>query len=420
MRVRIHRGADEIGGNCIELEAEGERIVLDLGWPLTARPDDDIPLPDVAGLTGAVDPSLLSILISHPHPDHYGMLQKISSSVPIPVPIRIGAAAARILREAAFFTPGGIDLSPAGFLEHRKSFRLGPFLIRPHLNDHSAFDAYSLEIEAGGRRLFYTGDIRGHGRKRGAFEELLRDPPTGIDVMLMEGTQVRDDSAETDAGPSEADVERACVETFRKTRGMVLALLSPQNIDRLVTVFRACLQSGRDLAIDLYAASILAATQRDTIPQAEWSRVRVYLPRSQRSRVIREQAFHRTDAVRAHRIYPEELRERRGELVMLFRGSMSRELEQAGCLDDATAVWSMWPGYLDNPSGQRLQAFLDRLAIPLVQHHSSGHASIPDLQRLVTAIDPKRLVPIHSFAGDRFVDFFPRVDRQHDGVWWEV
>ena len=58
--------------------------------------------------------------------------------------------------------------------------------------------------------------------------------------------------------------------------------------------------------IDLYAASILAATGRATIPQADWERVRVYLPNSQRRQVIREQAFERTDAVRAYRIYREE------------------------------------------------------------------------------------------------------------------
>ncbi|CAN0621699.1 protein of unknown function [Burkholderia multivorans] len=30
MRVCIHRGSKQIGGSCIELEAKGQRIVLDL------------------------------------------------------------------------------------------------------------------------------------------------------------------------------------------------------------------------------------------------------------------------------------------------------------------------------------------------------------------------------------------------------
>jgi mRNA degradation ribonuclease J1/J2 len=36
MRFRIHRGATEIGGNCVELEAHGYTILIDLGLPLSA------------------------------------------------------------------------------------------------------------------------------------------------------------------------------------------------------------------------------------------------------------------------------------------------------------------------------------------------------------------------------------------------
>ena len=105
---------------------------------------------------------------------------------------------------------------------------------------------------------------------------------------------------------------------------------------------------------------------------------------------------------------------------MTFRLSMARELESAACLAGASAVWSMWPGYLQEPSGKALSAFLKRHGIPLKIHHASGHAFIPDLQRLVEALAPQRLVPIHTFAGDRFAEFFPRVQREPDGVWWDV
>jgi ribonuclease J len=98
---------------------------------------------------------------------------------------------------------------------------------------------------------------------------------------------------------------------------------------------------------------------------------------------------------------------------------MSGEVERIGCLE-ARCIWSMWPGYLRESSGQRLRAWLARLGIPMVIHHASGHAFIADLQRLVSALAPARVVPIDSFAADRFEDFFPRVERRRDGEWWEV
>ena len=416
MRTKIHRGAHEIGGSCIEVESRGERIVLDVGRPITAGLDEEVPLPAVPGLAEGDDPSLRGVILSHPHQDHFGLLPQVPASVPL----YMGEAASRILAEAAFFTPSGLERTPAGFLKHQEAFELGPFRVTPFLNDHSAFDAYSLMIEADGRRLFYTGDIRAHGRKASVFGEFVNTPPKDIDVLLMEGTNIRADTQASQRGPSEQDLEHACVETFRGTPGIVLAMLSPQNIDRLVTIYRATIQSDRDLVVDLYTAAVAAATGRDTIPQAHWDRVRVYLPKSQKVRVARGRAFYRTDAVRPARIFPEELFERRGELVLLFRESMAQEIEQIGCLEGAQAVWSMWPGYLRGESGQPFAAWLDRMEIPLHHHHASGHAYLPDLQRLVDALAPRRVVPIHSFEGDRFSEFFPRVDRRDDGEWWEV
>ena len=37
MRVRIHRGARQIGGSAIEVEASGKRLLLDCGLPLDAE-----------------------------------------------------------------------------------------------------------------------------------------------------------------------------------------------------------------------------------------------------------------------------------------------------------------------------------------------------------------------------------------------
>jgi ribonuclease J len=52
--------------------------------------------------------------------------------------------------------------------------------------------------------------------------------------------------------------------------------------------------------------------------------------------------------------------------------------------------------------------------------HSSGHAGIADLQRLVAALAPGKVVPIHSAAGDRFRELFAGVERHADGEWWPV
>jgi ribonuclease J len=115
-RACIHRGARQVGGSCVELECRGERLVLDLGRPLDAEADDDVPLPAIPGLEGS-DDSLRGVVITHGHPDHYGLGGAIAPSVHV----YIGEAAARVLKESSFFSPTGIALQPYGLLADRRA-----------------------------------------------------------------------------------------------------------------------------------------------------------------------------------------------------------------------------------------------------------------------------------------------------------
>jgi len=122
--------------------------VLDIGLPLDASLEEDVPLPAIPGLE-ANDPSLLGVIVSHSHPDHYGLASGVDPSVPL----YVGEATQRILEEALFLSPAGANLSAAGYLRDRGPMQLGPFTVTPYLVDHSAFDAYAVLVEAGGRRL---------------------------------------------------------------------------------------------------------------------------------------------------------------------------------------------------------------------------------------------------------------------------
>ena len=415
LRARIHRGAREIDASCVEVEHEGARLILDVGLPLDSPSDADVPLHAVPGLAEG-DHALLGVIVSHSHPDHYGLISGVHESIPI----FIGQAAQRILGEATFFGAPGVVLNAAGHLRDGVPFELGPFRLTPLLVDHSAFDAYAVLVEAGGRRMLYSGDIRAHGRSSELFEGLVSSAPSHVDALLLEGTHVRDVETQAERGPSETELEDDLVGLMSRTPGMVLACYSAQNIDRLITFHRAARQAGRLLVLDLYGAYIASATGDDSIPQAGHDGVRVFVPQSQRVRVKRAAAFERTARVKPHRLFREQLATRSTELVMTFRGSMAPELESAGCLDGAAAVWSMWHGYLNRPIGQKLRRWCDSNGIPMCTMHSSGHASVRDLQRLATAIAATQVVPIHTSAPQRFAELFSEVTVREDGEWWNV
>jgi len=237
----------------------------------------------------------------------------------------------------------------------------------------------------------------------------------------MEGTHVRLDKTHDQAVfETEAQLEDRFVELCRSTNGAVVVAGSAQNLDRLVTVYRSARRAGRELVTDLYGATVAAST-RSTIPQPGFEALRVFVPRRQRVLVKEAEEFWRTEQIRRVRVYPAELACDPGRFIFHVPSSTLRELISARVLDGSgVAAWSMWDGYLRRPAGGTLKRMLDDHEIRFVHVHTSGHASVTDLQRLVEAFKPKRIVPIHSEATSRFAELFPNVEQHPDGQWWEV
>jgi ribonuclease J len=146
MRVSIHRGAKQIGDTCVEIEASGSRIIVDLGLPLNVEEEADLALvPEISGLRKH-DPSLLVVVPSHEHRDHWGLIPTVQPGIPLVM----SKAVESIMRAAAPFMPDSFAPKAWKYLESEKPLQIGPFTVTPHVVDHSGFDAYALEIEAGG------------------------------------------------------------------------------------------------------------------------------------------------------------------------------------------------------------------------------------------------------------------------------
>jgi len=388
-------------------------MLIDIGLPLDAELPDTS-LPPVLGLKEH-DASLLGIAISHPHLDHYGLATKIQENVPI----LIGKGALKVLEASGILFSNPVQFSSTIELRDRETLSLGPFTITPYLMDHSAYDAYAFLVEAAMKRLFYSGDFRGHGRKGKLLDRLIQKPPPNIDVLLMEGStlgRAREDSI----FPSEIDLEEGFAEYFKKQKGLTLLWASPQNIDRLVTIFKACRQAGKKFIVDFYSANILRSLGNPNIPQPGWRGFQVFVPQFQRIKIKEKHLFDLVNDFSFCRVFPENLKELANDSIILFRPSMARDITEANCLDNATLIYSLWSGYLMEERYQWFRAWLDEHNIPVIHCHTSGHAPVVDLQRFARALAPKVIVPIHSFEPDRYPELFDNVCIQRDGDWWEV
>jgi len=418
-RICIHQAADKIGGNCVEIVAQdGRRLLVDAGLPLEPSPQGHL-LPASLSRAGRVE----GVLLSHSHADHSGLLNELPADWPLycgeDTAIMLGFQ--RDLKKA--------PLTPSGTWPREKKpahLAIGPFKIEAFNVDHSAFDAYGFLIEIDGRRILYSGDFRGHGRKRALTEKLLKNPPAGVDVLIMEGTSLPAEGRAAKAPPAEADLEKPFEEIFRQTPGRVFVSWSAGNIDRMVTLFKACRRTGRTLAIDLYTALVWEKMGRfaDLPPLVPKTKIRVvatgriskwleYLgqenptPRYKEAKVA---------------LPARALEEKPGNWVIMARNSLAKSgyAGQVHPTTDDAWVWSQWAGYLkDEAQTGAIKEFLTPCGEP-VHIHSSGHAQPELLARLAKAINPKILLPIHGEAWPRHQADFANIKILENGQWLEI
>lgn len=131
--------------------------------------------------------SVDSVLISHAHQDHYGLIDQMPADVPIYIG-KLGEKfiqASRLFREKKVFNNQFRNFNPW------ETFQIGSLEIKPYPVDHSAADAYAFLIQGEGKSIFYSGDFRAHGRKAKLFDHLMSNPPGPIDILLMESTMLK-------------------------------------------------------------------------------------------------------------------------------------------------------------------------------------------------------------------------------------
>lgn len=345
VKITVHRGSHQIGGSCIEIAAGTTRGILDAGLPLDADATTGPLTPPVSGLFDQIGPSVDALFLSHSHADHSGLISLSRSQVPVWL---TAGTSKMILAGGLFARQPGVSRLRTKLFSPGVPVVVGSVKVTAYPVDHSVFDAMAFLVEAEGKRLLYTGDLRFHGRKPGMAKQLVRVASTApLDALIIEGTRIGDRATEKNL--SEANLEVQLVEDMHAAPGIVLAMYSPLNVDRFVSYYRAAKKTKRTMVVDPYQAFVLYLIGKQAkLPRPNTaSGLRVIVPpRFGFSQAGKKLAHTRWAAtLSGSSITTAEIRANPERFVMLFRQSVQPWLYPTGLPQRTTCIFSYWPGY---------------------------------------------------------------------------
>lgn len=414
----IHRGSQQIGGNCVELATQNSRILIDCGLPLDfedqPKETQEKIIEDAKEWTRDCD----AIFLSHYHGDHYGLLYNASKGTKV----YTSKETANLMKVSGLL---GNDLTK--HLDNQtidgtimvKDFRVTAFPV-----DHSAFGACAFLFEVEGKTILYSGDIRLHGKKGILYKRL----PRHVDYLFLEGTNI----GRAPKQQTETDMENEFVSQFLSNNDSLhLVWCSSQNIDRIVALYRACKRANRILCVDLYAAYVLELVHasNEKIPSIKThSNLMVYFPHRLTSLLIdKDEKLVYALRQGATKLVKGDLSANPSKYVVLFRPKLLGDLGRYVNNTKVCLTTSIWKQYWeqDKPEIKRMKAWLaakPKLRKKLKDIHTSGHADVKSLQQIVEHIEPKTIVPIHTEHSMSFSTLFPSVNVMDvsDGVRYPV
>lgn len=395
MNIKIHRGLDQIGGCITEISTATSRVFVDMGKNLPGSGEqmtNEEEREYVAKLFSQNKKENEAVIYTHAHEDHVGMFVH----VPENVPQYIGEGGRAILLakyRTLLKAENVVDVASINEKIRRleafhvwekprrrpKSFRIGDIAITPFFSCHSIYDSYMFLIEADGKRIWHTGDYRGHGYLDKGLEKVLRAYAKDIDVLITEGTNLK----KPEKCIHESVVASRMAHVMRAFK-YVFVLASSTDIDRLATIKKAARSARKNLYIN---SSYMKKTMR------------IFTERESK---VADGLYEFHPKFATERSFDKMKRE--GFVLVTGVSKMTDVKSMCEHLPDneTVLIYSSWDGYYKTPEQVKVnpmyKMFRDSFN-NVVDIHTSGHADRDTIKKVIDIVNPKdEVIIIHKEA----------------------
>jgi len=306
---------------------------------------------------------------------------------------------------------------------------VGAFHVKGLPVDHSVPGASAYYVTTpSGQKLFYSGDLRFHGT-RVAITEAFRNFVSNLrpDILIVEGTRIHESEPD-----SEVLVRDQCIQVVKETRGLAMAGFAWKDTTRFKTMKEVANSTGRTLVVSpklAYLLNRLKGTEGLDTAEASLDDARVYLPRENSMLYSKGDYTHSkykagysvkwdggpdlehfNNGVRAY-----DIRKEPHKYLVHLPYYDFNEL-----VDLAPPPGSTFIAAYSEPfdpemelEERRIKNWLQRFEInsPSFEPryiHASGHASGPEIKELISLMQPKRVIPVHTEKPSLFAQGLPK------------
>jgi ribonuclease J len=242
----------------------------------------------------------------------------------------------------------------------------------------------------------------------------------------MEGTMLH---RSNDDFPDEHSVEIKTFETLKDTKNITFMIGSSQNIDSIISAYRACKKAGKIFIIDIYTAWILEKISAisTATPKIEWSDVMVLknFGGNYYEKIKSHEEYFGNFKFKLfkHTISLEKIKENSSQFYVKISPWHIEKLLKATDLIFANIIYSQWLGYLTPEfSDEKTVLLYKKLQEDYnwIYAHTSGHADLESLQQFASSLQPKVLIPIHTEHKNEFHAYFENTHILEDGIPFDV
>ena len=443
-KLKFYSGLREIGGTVVGVETEKAICYFDFGFAVADRLDHKVHLRKgneafdyvKLGVLNAIDgiyehetaqklgikgygetDKEIFFIISHMHIDHMGGLGCLDQKIPVYMSSdsatlyhELGVMGELEVREHTNVIP----------VEYDDSFTVGDIKVTCVQVDHDVIGACGFLIETKDGRICYTGDYRYHGfhpEISAAFAEKCK----GADLMISEGVTIS--FADVDMlsleGPVRERTEWTLLEDMKvaasSEEGLIVINNYIRNVERIHCLSNVLKETGRILALEPKQADYLAAFY----PEDEFV---VYLPETDGSDNYDITLASMKDdepgdlivefvsaGEKVTNLEKRRLITRKDILEKPEKYVLQQDYSNSYELFDLKPVLSLYVHMDGSPLGDYDPSYnvfynmLENLGIHYEHWGLGGHAEPYYLRRTVDIIEPKILVPLHSFRPEQLV-----------------